>query len=78
MQFAYQAGKSTVFALHHLVRRIENALRYKEVAILAFIEVKGIIDNIGFDSIRVAAERRHIGPATVDELSGCLNVELLD
>jgi hypothetical protein len=30
MQFAYQAGKSTVSALRHLVRRIEKALRYKE------------------------------------------------
>jgi Reverse transcriptase (RNA-dependent DNA polymerase) len=32
MQFAYKAGKSTVSALHHLVTKIEKALRYKKVA----------------------------------------------
>jgi hypothetical protein len=36
MQFSYQAGKSTVSALHHLVTKIEKALRYKEVALSAF------------------------------------------
>jgi hypothetical protein len=35
MQFANQLGKSTVSALHHLVTKIEKALRYKEVAIRA-------------------------------------------
>jgi hypothetical protein len=28
-QFAYQAGKSTVSAKHHLVRNIENAIKYR-------------------------------------------------
>jgi hypothetical protein len=44
-----QAGKSTVSALHHVVIKIEKALRYKEVAILAFVK------NTGFESTRAAA-----------------------
>jgi Reverse transcriptase (RNA-dependent DNA polymerase) len=65
-QFAYQAGKSTISALHHLVRKIENAIKYKEVALAAFIDVEGAFDNTGFDSIRAAAQSRHIGPETVE------------
>jgi hypothetical protein len=60
-QFAYHAGISTVSALHHLVRKIENAIKCKEVALAAFIDVEGAFDNTGFDSIRAATQSRHIG-----------------
>jgi hypothetical protein len=53
MQFAYQAGKSTVSALHRLVNKIEKALRYKEVALSAFVDIQGAFDNTGFESIRL-------------------------
>lgn len=65
-QFAYQAGRSTVSALHHLVSKIENAIRYKEIALAAFIDVEGAFDNTGYDSIKAAADERHIEPESVD------------
>jgi hypothetical protein len=56
MQFAYQAGKPTVSALHHLVTKIEKALRFKEVALWVFVDIQGAFDNTGFESIRAAGE----------------------
>jgi hypothetical protein len=63
-------------ALHHLVRRIENTLRYNELTISAFIDVEGTFDNTGFGSIRPATERRHIEPETVEWIIRYLNVKL--
>jgi Reverse transcriptase (RNA-dependent DNA polymerase) len=65
-KFAYQAGKSTVSALHHLVRKVENVIRHKEVTLTAFIDIEGAFDNTGFESIRPAAKRRQIEPETVE------------
>jgi hypothetical protein len=45
MQFTYQGGKSTVSSLHHLVSTIKNALRYKEGALTAFIDVEVAFNN---------------------------------
>jgi hypothetical protein len=67
IQFAYQAGRPTVSALHHLVTKIEKALRYKEVASLGIrgysessltYLITAEFDNIGFESIRAAAVSR--------------------
>jgi hypothetical protein len=66
MKLAYQAKKTTVSELHHLVRKIENALTYKEVAMSEYIEVEGALDNTGFYSITAAAARKHFEPETVD------------
>jgi Reverse transcriptase (RNA-dependent DNA polymerase) len=70
MQFAYQAGKSTVSALHHLATKIEKALRYKEVALSPFMDIQGAFDNTGFESIRAAAVSRHIDPESVEWIIG--------
>jgi Reverse transcriptase (RNA-dependent DNA polymerase) len=59
-QFAYKAGKSTVSALQHLVCKAENAIRHKEVALTACINIEGAFNNTGFESIRAAGERRQI------------------
>jgi hypothetical protein len=49
--------------MHHLVRRIENALRYKEVAMLAFIDGE-------------VAFRTHIEPNTVEMISRMLECRI--
>lgn len=36
-QFAYQPGKLTATALHHLVRKVENAIRNTDMAIGSLI-----------------------------------------
>jgi hypothetical protein len=59
-QFAYQAGRSTVTAMHHLVKKIENAISFKEIALPAFIDVEEAF------SIKAAAQERHIEPESVD------------
>jgi hypothetical protein len=56
-QFAYQTGKSTVSALHHLVRKIENAIKYKEVALAAFIDVEGAIETLGMTQLELLLNR---------------------
>jgi hypothetical protein len=71
-QFTYQAGKSTVSALHHIVGKIENAIKYKEVALAAFIDVEGVFDNTGFDSI----ETYRPGDCRMDHQARCLSVAL--
>jgi retron-type reverse transcriptase len=72
MQFAYQACKSTVSALHHLVTKIEKALRYKELPLSALVDIQGAFDNTGFESIRAAAVSRQIDPASVEWIIGML------
>jgi Reverse transcriptase (RNA-dependent DNA polymerase) len=77
MQFAYQAGKSTVSALHHLVTKIGKALRYTEVALSSFVDIQGAFDNTGFESIRAAAVRRHIDPESVEWIIGMLECRIV-
>lgn len=64
-QFAYQAGKSTETALHHLVKKIERTYVAKEIAICAFLDVEGAFDNTSYDSIERASNRKGIEPSTI-------------
>ncbi len=54
-QHAYQVGKSTDTALHHLVQRIERMLNAGQVALGCFMDVEGAFDNTEFDTITKAA-----------------------
>lgn len=69
MQFAYQEGRSTIDALHFTVKRVENALENKEIALAAFLDVEGAFDNTGYESIRQAALNRGIPRETVKWVS---------
>jgi hypothetical protein len=71
-QFAYRAGKSTVSALHHVVKRVENALEHKEIALTAFIDVEGAFDNAGFASIEDSAKSRGLGQSCIDWMTEML------
>jgi hypothetical protein len=55
-----------VSALHHLVTKIEKALRYKEVALSAFVDIQEEFENTGFEFIRAAAVRRKKDPESVE------------
>ena len=50
-QHAYQKGKSCKTALHELVRQIEIAIDYKEIALAVFLDIEGAFDNTNIDSI---------------------------
>jgi hypothetical protein len=71
-QFAFQQGKSTIYAIHH-GKRIENALEYKEVALTAFLDIEGAFDNPGFDSIKHTALKRGIHPEMVSWITQMLH-----
>jgi ribonuclease HI len=71
-QFAYQAGKSTLNALHHVVKRVESAIEHKEIALAAFIDIEGAFDNAGFDSIQTSAANRGLGSGLVKWMSEML------
>jgi Reverse transcriptase (RNA-dependent DNA polymerase) len=76
IQFAHQAGKSTVSALHHLVTKIEEALRCKEVALSTFVDNQGAFDNRAIESIKPAAVSRQIDPESVEWIIGMLECRI--
>jgi ribonuclease HI len=76
-QFAFQQGKSTVNAIHHVVKRIENALEYKEIALTAFLDIEGAFDNTGFDSIKRVAQKRGIHPEMVNWITHMLESRIV-
>jgi hypothetical protein len=61
-QHAYQTGKSTETALHNVVTIIENATEHRDIALGAFLDIKGAFNRTLFDIIRQAAERHGIDP----------------
>jgi hypothetical protein len=48
-----------LYIRQNTLRGIRNT-GYKKVAMSAFIDVEGVFNNTGFDSVKAAAERRHI------------------
>jgi hypothetical protein len=67
----------TIPCLHCSNCRIENALRYKQVTMSAFINVEDAFKNTGFISIRTAAERRHIEPQSVEWIIRMLECQIV-
>jgi hypothetical protein len=76
-QFAFQQGKSTTNAIHHVVRRIENALEHKEMALTAFLDIEGAFDNTGYDSIKQAALKREIQPEMIEWITQMLECRIV-
>lgn len=63
-QHAYQKRKSTESALHDLVRSVEKAIDYKEIALCAFLDIEGAFDNTPHEAILEAARKKGIEPET--------------
>jgi hypothetical protein len=57
-QFAYQPGKSTETALHHVITRIEEAVENREVTLRGFMDIEGAVDSTSH-SIIIEAAKRH-------------------
>jgi hypothetical protein len=57
-QFAYQPGKSTTTALHHVITRREEAVENREVTFGAFLDIEGVFDSTSH-SIIIEAAKRH-------------------
>jgi hypothetical protein len=55
-QFAYQPGKSTETALHHVITHIEQGVENREVTLGAFLDIEGAFDSTSFDIITKAAK----------------------
>jgi hypothetical protein len=49
MQHGYLKGKSTEFALHDLVYKIDESLAQTEFALGVFLDVKGALDHKSFE-----------------------------
>lgn len=62
-QHAFQAGKSTESALHHLVTQLEIALEAKDTALCAFLDVEGAFSNVSFSAVNDALRRKNVPPA---------------
>lgn len=65
-QYAYQQGKSTTSALHHLVGSVEHSLEHKEIALVAFLDIEGAFDNASHSSIKRAAEEKGIDALSIN------------
>lgn len=76
-QFAYQPGKATVDALHHLVREVEKSIEAKEIAVGIFIDIEGAFDNTSYKSIKTAATRHGIEPSTINWMESMLESRLI-
>lgn len=76
-QFAYQPGKSTETALHHLVKKIEKSIEKGETAMSIFIDIEGAFDNTAFDSIRHAAERKGLGDNMIQWIRAMLESRII-
>ena len=61
-QFAYQTGRSTETALHVVVARLEKAIKYRELALGAFLDIEGAFDRTSFEAINSAARRHGVEP----------------
>lgn len=72
-QFAYQANKSTVTALHKLVTKVEKTIESKEIALAAFLDIEGAFDNATYSSIKKAFENRGVDPCIVSWIMAMLN-----
>jgi hypothetical protein len=59
-QFAYQPGKSTETALHHVITHIQNAVENSKVTIGTFLNIDGAFDST-FDIITKTAKRHRLG-----------------
>jgi hypothetical protein len=58
-QHAYQIGKSSETALHYVVTRIENAIKDKDIALGAFLDIEGAFDRTSFDIIKRISTVKH-------------------
>ena len=56
---------------------MENAIRNRQVALAAFIDIEGAFDNTGFESIRAAAQRRQIESETVEWILAMLRCRIV-
>ena len=59
-QHAFQAGKSTESALHHIVSRIEKAFDANEYALGVFFDIQGAFDNTSVKAVKQALVQHNI------------------
>jgi hypothetical protein len=55
-QFAYQPGKYTETALHHVITHTDKAVENREVTLGAFLDIEGAFDSTSFYIIRKATK----------------------
>jgi Reverse transcriptase (RNA-dependent DNA polymerase) len=60
-----------------LCTKIEKALRNKEAALSAFVDIQGAFDNTRFQSIRAAAVSTQIDPESVEWIIGMLECRIV-
>lgn len=77
-QFAYQSGKSTISALHSLTTRLEKAIKHKEIALCAFIDIEGAFSNTTRQSIHQALVKRGVEPAMVAWILASLDSRIIN
>jgi hypothetical protein len=60
-QCAYQPGKSTETAMHHVITHTEEAVENGEVTLAAFLDIEGTFDSTSFGVITKAARQHGLG-----------------
>ncbi|XP_063981075.1 uncharacterized protein LOC135164548 [Diachasmimorpha longicaudata] len=76
-QHAYQAGRSTETALHHLVGTIENAKEKGEDTLGVFIDIEGAFDNTSCDTMEKAAAAFGIEKSLIKWIAAMLRTRVV-
>jgi hypothetical protein len=68
---------STETALFQVIHSLEKSLNHKEIALGAFIDIEGAIDNTSFHAITVAARERGVEETCCRWISSMLESRLV-
>lgn len=76
-QYAYQEGKSTIYAIKSLTTRIQKVLDNGKFSINAFIDIEGAFNNLSFVSIKDQLMKRRVDEKTINWIMKMLNNRLI-
>ena len=65
-QHAFTEGRSTETALDHITDYIERSFDRQEFVVAAFLDLKGAFDNVKYEAIKRAMERRGIDKTLIN------------
>jgi NADH:ubiquinone oxidoreductase subunit E len=69
--FAYQPGKSTEIALHHMITHTQEAVQNREITLGALQDIQGAFNTTSLEIITKAAKSMGLKTQSVIGLASC-------
>ena len=76
-QHAYQAGKSTETALHHVVHMLERNMNYKKLTLAVFFDLEGGFNKVAFRTINKDLRRFNVDRTLIRWIMSMLRNRIL-